>query len=150
MADYFWGRIQIGGDLRRQDVPQLCEAFGAKDEPDLHRYVEGGLLTGTNAEASYGRFEGLEWACREIGLPYARQSDGKYTYSPEIVLWQPGMGDPCHVLTDHDGNMQVSMDTVRAIRDALVANIIRQACDLVDRAVVDVPSLPPFRIIEGS
>ena len=57
------------------------------------------------------------------------------------------MSEPYHVITDHDGNMQVSMDAVRAIRDALVANDIPQACYLADRAVVDLPSLPPFLVV---
>jgi len=68
-------------------------------------------------------------------------------FSPEIVFWQPSMSEPYHVITDHDGNMNVSMDAVRAIRDALVANDIPQACYLADRAVVDLPSLPPFRVV---
>ena len=147
MADHFWGRIQIGGDLRKQDLPRFCEELGAVDEFDLLRFMEDGHIVRDDCEARYGQLEELEDACREIGLPYIRQSDGKYEFSPEIVFWQPSMSGPYHVTTDHDGNMHVSMDAVGAIRDALVANDIPHACYLADRAVVDLPSLPPFRVV---
>ncbi|MBT3381185.1 MAG: hypothetical protein HN742_11225 [Lentisphaerae bacterium] len=147
MADYFWGRIEIGGDLRRQHLPRFCQAVGADDEFDLLRFIEDGHIVLDNCEARYGQFEELEDACREIGLPYTRQSDGKYEFSPEVVFWQPGMTGAYTVITDHDHNMQVSMDDVRAIRDALVGNDIPSACFLADKAIVDLPALPPFQVV---
>ena len=146
MADYFWGRIEIGGDLRKQDVPRFCRDARI-EECDVAEHVENGHFVRDDCEACYGQFEELEDLCRELGLPYIRQSDGKYEFSPEIVFWQPCMREPYHVVTDHDGNMQVSMDAVRAIRDALVANNIPNACYLADRVVVDLPPLPPFRVV---
>ena len=145
MADHFWGRIQIGGDLRKDGVRRFCEALGAEDEFELLRFMEDGHIVRDDCEARYGQFEELEDACRELGLSYVRQSDGKYEFSPEIVFWQPGMSGAYAVITDHDHNMQVSMDDVRAIRDSLVANDIPNACFLADKAVVDLPDLPPFR-----
>ncbi len=148
MADYFWGRIEIGGVLRRKDLLQFCQAVGATDEFELLRSVEDGHVVLDDCEARYGQFEELEDVCREVGLPYVRHSDGKYEFSPEIVFWQPGMEGAYAVITDHDHNMQVSMDDVRAIRDALVANDIPNACFLADRAVVDLPELPPFSVAD--
>ena len=147
MAEYFWGRIEIGGDLRRTDLPKFCEAIGARDEFELLRYEEDGHVVCDDCEARYGQFEELEDACREVGLSYIRHSDGKYEFSPEIVFWQPGMSGACGVITDHDHDMQVRMDDVRVIRDALVANDIPTACFLADKAVIDLPALPPFRMV---
>ena len=146
MADYFWGRIEIGGELRKQDLPRFCQEARI-DECDLAEHMEDEHFVREDCEACYGQFEELEDLCRALGLPYIRQSDGRYEFSPEIVFWQPAMSEPYHVTTDHEGNMQVSMETARAIRDALVANNIPNACYLADRAVVDLPSLPPFRVV---
>jgi len=148
MSEYFWGRIEIGGDLPRQELSRFCRALGAGSEIDLLRFKEDGRhVIREEGEAPYGQFEELETTCRELGLPYIRRSDGKYEFSPEIVFWQPGMLGPHTVITDHDGKMQVSMDDARAIRDALVANDIPSACFVADRIVVDLPSLPPFRVV---
>ena len=43
--------------------------------------------------------------------------------------------------------MQVSLDDVHAMRDTLVTNDIPNACFLADKAVVDLPELPPFRVV---
>ncbi len=147
MADYFWGRIQIGGNLRRVHSAQFCRVFGTDSERGLLDHMENDQLVKVESEARFGQFEELETLCRGFWLPYIRQSDGKYECSPEIVFWEPGMIAPCRVITDHDGNMQVDMDTVRAIRDALAANEILAARCLADRAMVELPSLPPFRVV---
>lgn len=147
MADYFWGKIVIGGDLHRQDLPQFCEAIGAEDEFELPLYTEDEHIVRDDSEACYGQYEELEDLCREIGLPYTRQSDGKYEFSPEIVLWLPGMDEPRHVVTDHDGSMQIAMDDVRELRDLLRAGDLAKALSLAEEVVVDLPPLPPFRIV---
>ena len=145
MADYFWGRIEIGGDLRKQDSPRFCR--GARiDDSDLAEHMEDGHFVREDCEACYGQFEELEDLCRELGLPYIRQSDGKYEFSPEVVFWVPGMGEPRHVVTDHDGNMQVAMDDVRAVRDLLRASNVTEALRRLEDAVIDLPSLPSFRV----
>ena len=146
MSDRFWGQIQIGGNLRAVDTPVFCRMAGV-DESNIPDAIEGEHLVIENPDAPYGQFGELEGLCRELGLPYVRQSDGKYEFSPEIVFWRPGMNGPYHVTTDHAGNMQVAMDDVLKIRDALVAGDIPRAAFLADRAVVDLPEVPPFRIM---
>lgn len=147
MSDRFWGKIKIGGDLKRVDLSKFCDALEVQGALDKLRLLEDGNVVPEDDEATYGQFEDLEDTCRELGLPYCRCSDGKYGYTPEIVFWQPGMDCQCSVLTDHAHNMQVSMADVRAIRDALVADDIPNAFYLADRAVVDVPELPPFVLL---
>ena len=147
MADYFWGRIEIGGDLRKENVPKFCEALGAADEFDLLRFMEDEHVVRDDCEARYGQFEELEDVCREIGLPYIRRSDGKYEFSPEIVFWVPAMEGPDATITDHDGNMQVAMDEVRKIRDLLRAEKVEEALGQLESAVADLPSLPPFQAV---
>lgn len=148
MADYFWGRIQIGGELRRQDLPRLCREARI-GECDLAEHMEDGHFVRDDGEARYGQFEELEDLCRELGLPYIRQSDGKYEFSPEIVFWVPGMEGPNAIITDHDGNMQVAMDDARRIRDSLREGSLAEALALAERAAVELPVLPQFRITQG-
>ena len=149
MSEHFWGRIEVGGRLQRGNLSRFCAALGI-EEGDLHNTIEDGHFVFERGDAAYGQFEELEQLCRELGLPYRRQSDGKYEFSPEVVFWHPGMNGPCHVTTDHTGNMQVAMDEVRKIRDTLlVDNNIPAACVLLDKAVVELPELPPFRVVGG-
>jgi len=146
MGEYYWGRVEIGGDLRRQDLPRFCRELGATDEHDLPRFTEDGHIVLEDCDASYGQFTEVEDTCRELGLPYIRQSDGKYEFSPEIVFWQPGMQGAYAVITDHDHNMQVAMDEVREIRDLVRAGNAAEALCRLEAVVVDLPNLPPFRV----
>jgi len=147
MSEHFRGRIEVGGELHSADSPRFSSALGI-GEGDVSSFIDNGHFVFVDGDASYGQFEELEQLCRELGLPYRRQSDGKYEFSPEIVFWQRGMTGPYQVITDQSGNMQVGMEKLRAIRDALVASNIPEACFLADRAVVDLPELPPFRVLE--
>jgi len=148
MADYFYGCITVGGDLRAVDLPRFCGTL-ASAPFDVSEHIRNGFFEIDRDDARYGQFEEFEELCRELGLSYIRQSDGKYEFSPEIAFWKPGMSGPYRVITDHNGNMLVTMPTVRQIRDALVAHNIPEACFLADRAVVDLPELPPFRLVEN-
>ena len=146
MADYFWGRIEIGGDLHQADLSRFCTA--ARVEPfDIPELFEEGRLALENEQASYGQFDELEDLCRELGLPYIRRSDGRYEFSPETVFWVPGMEGADAIITDHEGNMQVAMDDVRRIRNSLRDGKLAEALALAEQAVVDLPVLPRFRII---
>ena len=146
MADYFWGRIEIGGDLHQTDLSRFCTA--ARIEPfDVPELLEEGRLALENEQASCGQFDELEDLCRELGLPYVRRSDGKYEFSPEIVFWVPGMEGPDAIIADHEGNMQVAMDDVQGIRDSLREGNLTEALALAEQTVVELPVLPRFRII---
>ena len=147
MADYFYGRIEVGGRLRAADIPAFCQAAGIPTHA-LTECLEDGQFVLEENDARYGQFEELEELCRELGLPYRRQSDGKYEFSPEIAFWMPGMDGADGIITDHDGNMQVAMQCVRAIRDALREGRTAEALGLAEQVVVDLPELPPFEAPE--
>jgi len=146
MADYFWGCIEIGGDLEPQHVTRFSQEAQINPE-ELPEHLEDGHFVVDDSEARYGLFEELEDLCQELGLPYTRQSDGMYDFSPEIVYWQPGMSGADHVLTDHDSNPVVDMDRVREIRDALRNGQHAEALKLADAAVVEFPEIPLFRLV---
>ena len=148
MADHFWGRIEIGGCLHRQHLPELLKALGADDESDLPRYTEDGHVVRDDPEARGGRFEELEDTCRDLGLPYVRQSDGKYEFSPEIVWWQPGMDGPDAVITDHGGCPMVPMEEISEALDLLRAGNAAEALGRLEYAVTEPPTVPPFAITD--
>jgi len=143
MADHYYARIKVGGILPAGDVSRFCTALGI-DPSDLSRRVGDGCFVFENDEACCGRFEELEDLCRDLGLTFVRESDGKYGFSPEVVFQAPGMDEPGQVLADHDNNLQVDMEDVRAIREALRADDIAEARSLAEQAAVDLPELPPF------
>ncbi|MBT3380732.1 MAG: hypothetical protein HN742_26870 [Lentisphaerae bacterium] len=145
MADHYYARIKIGGTLRADDVSRFCAALGIHPG-DVNGRISNGCFVFENDEASYGRFEELEDLCRELELTFVRESDGKYGFSAEVVFWAPGMDEAGQALADHDNNLQVDMEDVRAIREALRADDIPEARHLCERVVVDLPEFPLFRI----
>ena len=147
MADHFWARIDIGGNLDRRSLERFCRVFGA-DLRSLPECMENGHLVKVNPEASCGQFSDLEDLCRELGLSYIRHSDGRYECPPEITFWTPDSADPVRLLIDQDGALQVDMDAVRRILAVLQGGDTAEALRLVEAAVKDLPTLPAFRITE--
>ena len=145
MADRFWGRITIGGSLRRNDMDRFCREAEIRTD-EIADFIEDGRFVREDGEARYGRFEDLEKLCRELGLPYIRQSDGRYEYSPEYSFWTPGMDSPVSVLLDHGANMTAAMDDVRAALAVLREGDAARAEEMLVGLVVDLPELPEFRV----
>jgi len=147
MADRFWGRITIGGYLRRNDMDRFCREAEIRTDK-IADFIEDGRFVLEDSEARYGQFEDLEKLCRKLGLPYIRQSGGMYEYSPEYSFWIPGMDSPVSVLLDHDGNMTVAMDDVRAALAVLREGDAARAEEMLAALITDLPELPPFGITD--
>lgn len=149
MSDRYSASIRIGGDLPRRHIARICGLLGLdlKSEAALLPRVEGGWLRHEDNEATWGEFCDLETACRELGLSYVRESDGYYDQAPQAAFWQPGMEGPESVTTDGSGGMLVSMDTLCEVREHLRAGRIAEALALLEEAIVEVPDLPPFRLL---
>lgn len=149
MSDHYYARIRIGGGLPRQHVARLCALLGA-DGDDLETFlgrVEAGCLRHEDSQAAGGAFEELEQACRELGLPYVRESDGCWETLPEVVFWQPGLAEPQTLIADGDGNPLAPMEALIGTRGLLHAGRVAAALALLKRTVVEVPELPPFRLV---
>ncbi len=106
MADYFFGRIEFPASLIDEEVKRTLEGEGVKfpwpvalavlqhheqlDGSGPEVYVEEGLFTLANMQATYGQFEDLENLLRQKGIPFDRQSGQAYEFYPELVIFRPG------------------------------------------------------------
>ena len=147
MSDHYSARIEIGGDLPRQHLPRFCRLFEAGDEEELLGHIEDGHLVLEDEQAAWGEFFELESACRDLDLPYRRRSEGCWQQPPQLVFWQPGMEEPESVTTNGDGDMLTSMDTLCEVREHLRAGRAAEALALLEETIVEVPALPPFRLV---
>jgi hypothetical protein len=147
MSDHYYASIRIGGDLPRQHLPRMCRLLDVSDEEALMANVADGHLVLEDAQAAWGEFYELESTCRDLDLPYIRQSEGYWDCPPQVAFWQPGMDGPESVTTDSDGDMLVSMDVLREARDHLRAGRAAEALALLEETVIEVPDLPVFRVV---
>jgi hypothetical protein len=143
MADRYWACIEVGGCLRTEDIPRFCAAIGINPW-EIPGRVDGGRFVFDDCQARYGQFEELETLCRELGLPYARKSEGYCECPPEIVFWRQGLDGPQALLADSDHDPLVPMRVLRDIRDALQADRVADALGLAAAEVVDLDDMPAF------
>lgn len=140
MADCMPGEIWIGGTVRAADVAELCAAIGqegvslewgsivfhAESAEDLLAarvdYNQALVLHLCDDQARYGQFEQLEKFLQEHGIPYDRQSDGKYEYDPLFVQFRRG-GALCEQLTDHSGNPTIRTEPLYEVAAKLAAAV---------------------------
>ena len=146
MADHMWARIRIGGALPRSHFEAFRQAAGL-DHGDIKQHIVDGVFELEHSECAFGRFEELEKLCREIDLPFIRQSDGKYEHSPEIVFRTAGdCGEPDTVILDHADTMMVPMSVLQSVRNAWEQKSWEDIRDIVNEHLVELPTLPPFSV----
>jgi hypothetical protein len=151
MAEEFWGRLEFPARLIDDEVREALEREGAEFNggrlierrnrvygPEI--YVENGIFTLDDQEASYGMLYDLEQLLRKKGIPLDRQSGQAYDYTPELVIFRPAQnGTPAL-----DLNLPLFNDepfiTVQELRELLPQGI--QAI----RAYLDkeYPTYPPL------
>jgi hypothetical protein len=113
MADWFYGRIRIGGRLPRKDLPEFMKTISSeisegKTEEELRGYiVDAGCLELDDPQARYGRFDGIEEYCRQHGLTYVRDSDSYGECDAEKVFWRPGMESAECLLTNKNEHIVI-------------------------------------------
>jgi hypothetical protein len=136
MADYMPGEILIGGPIRADLVPSLCQAITAqgvaRDWNDADFFPESGeellaarediqgvlLLHLCDVEASFGQFAELETFLEEHGISFRRRSDAKYEFDAELVEFRPGIGQ-VRFLTNASGKPFVPLADLAAVATAL-------------------------------
>jgi len=100
MGDRFWGRIEFPDRMIDAEVREALEGEGVEFDGDNlvekrmqtydpEVYVDDGILSLDNQEASYGMFDDLERLLRKKGIPFDRQSGQAYEYTPERVIFRP-------------------------------------------------------------
>ena len=84
--------------MRLRSTPHRMKAFSSARDED-------GLLHFADCEVAWGEFQELEGWLREHGIPFQRQSSGKYEYDPCFVEFRPDLpGKPDrYTLTTQEG-----------------------------------------------
>ena len=176
MADRMAAEIWIGGKLSRSLLDEFPISdlrldwdetpFDSTSEQGiLSARDESGLLHFADCEAAWGEFEELEGWLREHGIPFQRQTSGKYEYDPYFVEFRPDLaGKPDrYALTTQDGAPVVCREEIeKAMRGMakLVGDKKRpaekrlRAWERIYRRLSrsmppKLPPLPPFEIVDG-
>jgi hypothetical protein len=121
MSDRSTGEIWIGGKIKRELVPDLCEAIraqpmhlewmGAQFEPTTESQLLEAIddlcgikaLRLCNTDANGGEFSELERFLQMNDLPYTRHSGGCRYYDGRKVFYRPGR-ELVEVMTNVDGD----------------------------------------------
>ena len=102
MADRMAAEIWIGGKLSRSLLDEFpisdlrldwdeTPIASTSEDGILIARDENGLLHFADCEAAWGEFEELEGWLREHGIPFQRQTSGKYEYDPCFVEFRPDL-----------------------------------------------------------
>jgi hypothetical protein len=98
--------ITIGGKIKRADVERLAQVIADEyvsidwgdslDEAEAIAEIEECArgkrhLHLCRSEQPWGRFEGLEQICEELGLTYVAECEAGGDWSPFMQFWEPGM-----------------------------------------------------------
>lgn len=162
MSEHMSAWIQIGGKLARSHAAQLCTAISSdrvsldwgdttiqpqSPEELMHTRKDERLWMCDN-EASWGEFQDIEQACRELGLAYTRCSDGARTYDAERVDWRPGMKEPLTRICSNESSNKILIaeESVRDALEALEAGNAPTAKRILQNLCHTIPSVPPFEI----
>jgi hypothetical protein len=176
MSERLSAEIWIGGDVKADQVDNLCDAicdegasvdWGDRFEPQnadelLEALTDhGGVLVIqlTNEQASWGEFAGLEGWLRENGLPYTRRSENTGCYDAELVEFRPGR-ELVSVAANADGQPVVTVEAIRKVEQLLkkaqhavngkrnAKTLLAEALELLGTTLpAKVRPLPPFRLV---
>jgi hypothetical protein len=176
MADRMAAEIWIGGKLSRS----LLDEFPISDlrldwdetpiDPTsedgiLSARDESGLLHFADCEAAWGEFEELEGWLREHGIPFQRQTSGKYEYDPCFVEFRPDLPrkPDRHTLTTQNGAPVISREEIEKSMQGMakLVNDSKRTAEKRLRAWERIyrrlsrsmpsrlPPLPAFEIVDG-
>jgi len=164
MADYFAGRIEIGGPLRRRTLNTLIEAIlnygrlslvGYGDVPATEVTLREAFQTGQTVtlyddQARYGQFDELEEFLVRHRIHFDRLSDARFEYNAELVRYR-GRGQPAVFPSNTDGQMLVKVEEVLRIlgNRRYAANRKLQAVWLLV-APPEAAPLEPVRLISAA
>jgi len=122
MSDPMYGKIIIGGKLKKKLVPELIEAIkenvwnefsgediksmveACKQNPEAIEFYE--------PQAKYGWFEELENFCQEHGLTFYRFSGGGYECPPEVCSWDGDKKEEYYTTCDTNEHPVLDRDDV--------------------------------------
>ncbi len=163
MSERYATYLSIGGELAWSDVPLLLQAIaashvatewgGALTKPTgaaelLSALHTEGQLWFCDDECREGEFPKLEAACRSLGLPYRRCTEGTHACDPEVVDWRPGMVEPIvRIGSNCSEDAYAPERKVKEALNCLERGDLREAITRLQALYPEVPDLPPFKIV---
>lgn len=168
MSDRFYASMEIGGKLKRSDVPEFIAALneaGASDcneneitassEEELVELLADGwppVLRIHDCEAGYGKMYSIPEVCKKLGLSFNHRNDAAYEYDGETeyvrdgkdIGWQYSTqsGDPTITVKE----LQEEFGTQLAGMEKCTPTELRNAMLRLTR--LDIPALPAFEIVD--
>ena len=132
MADWFYGCISFPASRLDDEVLKMLQDNNiniqrANGELEMHYQgntevnLEDGIFTLIDHQARYGEFPEIEELLQSKGIPFDRDSAGKYDYDPERRIYRPAGDNQPEVNvtmpTNNAGAEVVNVDTVRDLME---------------------------------
>jgi hypothetical protein len=176
MADRMAAEIWIGGKLSRSLLDEFpisdlrldwdeTPIASTSEDGILIARDENGLLHFADCEAAWGEFEELEGWLREHGIPFQRQTSGKYEYDPCFVEFRPDLPrkPDRYTLTTQNGAPVICREEIEKAMHGMAklvndkrrtAEIRLRAWERIYRGLSrsmppKLPPLPAFEIVDG-
>ena len=176
MADRMAAEIWIGGKLSRSLLDEFpisdlrldwdeTPIASTSEDGILSARDESGLLHFADCEAAWGEFEELEGWLREHGIPFQRQTSGKYEYDPCFVEFRPDLPrkPDRYTLTTQNGAPVISREEIEKAMQGMakLVNDNKRTAEKRLRAWEKIyrrlsrsmppklPPLPAFEIVDG-
>jgi hypothetical protein len=121
MADYFYGKISVGGKLKRADLPEFLDCVKEdytdsqiKTEGDLLSNIIDGNFTLGSTNSRHGQYQNIEEFCVAHDLSYYRSSEDYGEYTAECAAWSPGMPEPSVTPSNVEGDATLECSLLRS------------------------------------
>jgi hypothetical protein len=165
VADYFSAYLDLGGKVKRKDVPALINALNdqefddtpeIKGEPELLDLVNGGKRVLYQNEARWGHFDAVEALLKKLGLHYTVWSEDYGGNPASLEVTRPGADA---VLYCSNGDQEVLVgahDVIRLSNAILCASMNGDQAELRARQAEledlcgagDRLKLPPLEVTD--
>lgn len=119
MGDYAWGRIVIGGPMKRSVIEEIVgECLGGSGSLDMGEdqtiedLLDDGHIVVEDDQLRGGTFD-FEEELVEAGIPFDRQAGRHYTWDPSLRRFRPGIGDFEHTNDEDGDSWYIDVEKVR-------------------------------------
>lgn len=167
MGEHFPAQIDIGGDVPRRLIPELIQAICDDglhdpddeslrcefvDEYDMLEYIadmDVEYLRMADYQASYGDLPHVREFLVRHQIPFDLLSDHHHEFDGQLIQYRAGWSDTRVDDASANGAVMVPRAAVQRALELLTAGQ-PEACLLQLRGLagVDIPDLPPFRIVD--
>ena len=163
MSEHYATWIRVGGSIEGSKLKPLIKAiqesyvstewgdapFQPRTPDDLTAACEGPWLWLCCDQARSGEFPAIEKACRKLGLPYTRFTEGGIGCDADVLDWRPGMKQVLTRIGSNDDCEKILVDAkpVQQALQQLLAGEVATAIDTLQGLTPEVRELPPFLVL---